>query len=190
MPEAFILGTSFWGFMLTKRTCRKRTKELNKKNFPSERWFERLLFEHQIGGYQRNPALIERYFGDFVWFETRIIVEIDGISHLGKENYDAKRDEALRSAGYSVHRIKYGDRDAAVEIIRTIKILLEYGSNNWQKIVYPKRIKRPKIKKIKNKKKLKRPGHAVAKCFTDDNKRTLDDLDRRKKLWIHPRKRK
>lgn len=174
--------------MLTRKTCKKRTRELNRKNFPSEAWFERLLFEHQVGGYRRNPSLIGKYFGDFVWFSHGIVVEIDGSSHIGKEDYDKKRDTELKESGFKICRIKTGDSHHATRVILRLKeVLGVVGSFRTPPIV------RRRFSKKKRSKKIKRPkglGKRVAKCFTDNNSKILADYNKRKALWIHPRQRK
>lgn len=182
--------------MLTAKTQLKRTRELNRKNFPSEAWFERLLFEHQVGNYSRNPSLIGKYFGDFVWFSHGIVVEIDGISHIGKEDYDKKRDEQLTKAGYKVCRIKMGDRDDATRVILGIKELLSAPSSfRAPPPIYRKPRKIRKLRKDRVIKKMKavsshgRKKH-IPKCYTDDNAKIIEDIKRRKKLWVHPKDRK
>lgn len=183
--------------MLTEKTQRKRTRELNQKNFPSEAWFERLLFEFEVTGHSRNPPLIGKYFGDFVWFSHGIVVEIDGISHIGKEEYDKRRDDELRAAGFKVCRIKMGDRDHAERVIRRIKELIPIDfkelvqrNSGITKLSYIDRARKKHKKRNKRKNKAKqkhRKGKKIAKCFTDNNSKILADYNRRKKLWVHPR---
>lgn len=173
--------------MLSRKTCRKRTRELNQKNFPSEAWFEKILFCYGVGGYKRNPSLLKKYFGDFVWFNEKIVIEIDGASHIGKEEYDKKRDEDLTTAGFKVCRIRMGDVLHAERIaIRLKEIVKEVRYINPR---IPPRFKKRKKKKKKNLGKRKK-GRLIATCYTDSNAKMLSDLKRRKSLWVHPSKRK
>lgn len=44
----------------------------------------------------------------------KLVVEIDGNSHVGKEEYDKKRDEDLHAAGYKVIRLPFPNGEAEV----------------------------------------------------------------------------
>jgi len=50
--------------------------------------------------------------------EVRLVVEVDGLYHTRREGADARRERALRRAGYTVLRLEarlvMGDLDAAV----------------------------------------------------------------------------
>jgi very-short-patch-repair endonuclease len=52
----------------------------------------------------RRQHPIGRYFADFICIEKRLIVELDGDSHVGNELKDARRDEELKQLGYRVLR--------------------------------------------------------------------------------------
>lgn len=175
-----------------QRVLRKRSRELNRRNFPSEAWFEKLLFESGIGGYHRNPPLIQRYFGDFVWFSHRIVVEIDGKSHEGKEEYDRNRDLELNQAGFSVCRIKYRDAEKAFRVIDRLKqvLPLEIRQRTFSKNL-PKTSKKSRSRKKKKfKQKHKRIGPQKAlRSMGSLNKEILSDHNRRRALWVHPRHR-
>lgn len=107
--------------MLTKEEQIRRRKQLNRRNFASEAWFEKILNLNGIRGYRRNVCLLARYFGDFVFRKTKTVVEIDGSSHNGKEEKDAEKDLALRQHGYQVLRIKFGDRAQSNEVLKILK---------------------------------------------------------------------
>lgn len=108
---------------MDRKTILKRREELNKANFPSEVWFGKRLAMHGIGDYERNWPLLNRFFGDFVFIAFKLVIEIDGQSHEGKEGYDRMRDEALRLKGWRVIRIRaydHVDGELAIERIRVI----------------------------------------------------------------------
>jgi very-short-patch-repair endonuclease len=54
----------------------------------------------------KRQAPIERYIVDFVCFEARLIVEVDGPLHLQAEKQlkDIERDAALRKQGFRILR--------------------------------------------------------------------------------------
>ena len=106
---------------LSKETLRQRRRELNEKNFPSEAWFERALNQHKISGYLRNYPIDGRFFGDFVWRKEKIVVEIDGSSHNGKEEYDKMRDNRMKNIGYKVYRIRFNDNGRMHKVIELLK---------------------------------------------------------------------
>jgi very-short-patch-repair endonuclease len=96
------------GEMLPKRERRKRRRELNRKNFPSEKYFEKLLGLWKVPTlYQRNFCLVGTFFGDFVWVHHKLVVEIDGSSHENKASYDAWRDEKIKKGGWRIYRLNY-----------------------------------------------------------------------------------
>lgn len=41
---------------------------------------------------------------DFVCFERKLVIEVDGSSHVGREAYDARRTKALEKLGFKVIR--------------------------------------------------------------------------------------
>lgn len=91
--------------------CFKKRSELNKNNYKSERVFIEFLnqtYERKRKKknyrFHRNYPLLGKYFGDFVYKD--IVIEIDGSSHYGKENYDKRRDYILTQCGYKILRLK------------------------------------------------------------------------------------
>ena len=65
-------------------------------------WLE--LKRRQLGGYKFTRQLpIGPFFADFTCREKRLVVEIDGSQHADNA-YDRRRDEFMRSQGYSVLR--------------------------------------------------------------------------------------
>jgi len=65
---------------------------------PAERAFWRLVRSRALGVIFHRQKLIAGYICDFWCPEKRIIVEIDGSSHKGREIYDEDREMHLRTA--------------------------------------------------------------------------------------------
>jgi len=68
-----------------------------------------MLWRHlrlrQLGGCKfRRQQPIGKYIVDFVCFEKRLIVEVDGGQHSENINYDLERDAWLEKQGFSVLR--------------------------------------------------------------------------------------
>jgi very-short-patch-repair endonuclease len=64
----------------------------------------RLLRARALSGFKfRRQAPVENFILDFVCFEQRVIVEIDGSQHADSRR-DATRDKQLRDAGFQTLR--------------------------------------------------------------------------------------
>jgi hypothetical protein len=55
-------------------------------------------------------VVLGRYIADFLAPSAKLIVEVDGSHHARRVSADARRDEALRRAGYRVLR-RWGSRE-------------------------------------------------------------------------------
>jgi len=143
--------------------------KLNNSNFKSELWFIELLKKHitfEVTLYRNFPVL-NRFYLDFLFKEVNIGIEIDGASHFGKEEYDKKRDELLKKAGYLIYRINHNDECSAMEIIyiinqhisKTIKKVIE--RNKTEKIIISRKRKEKRYFKSEVKKQVKRTKNAV-----------------------------
>ncbi|MBN1608260.1 MAG: DUF559 domain-containing protein, partial [Polyangiaceae bacterium] len=53
----------------------------------------------------RRQTVIGEYVVDFVAPAARLVVEVDGGSHVGRARADARRDRALAKLGYRVLRV-------------------------------------------------------------------------------------
>lgn len=113
---------------LSYEQIQKRRYALNKRDWPSEVYFEKKLKYYGIKGYRRNWCLEEIFFGDFVWIHLKLVIEIDGSSHNGKKEYDERRDAFLKSHGWKVMRVSYKNRadKNRVAFAEVIKLLLSY----------------------------------------------------------------
>ena len=82
-----------------------RARELRKNPTEAEHMLWRHLRLRQLGGCKfRRQQPIGKYIVDFVCFEKRLIVEVDGGQHSGNINYDSERDAWLEKQGFSVLR--------------------------------------------------------------------------------------
>jgi len=60
----------------------------------------------RLGGFRSlRQVPLDRYFADFVCEAGKLIVELDGPAHEGREDYDAQRTEVLELFGYFVLRL-------------------------------------------------------------------------------------
>ena len=84
---------------------RVAARELRQRLTDTEKrlWVELRLYK--IDGLQfRQQHPIGPYIVDFCCIRARLIVEIDGEIHEHQQEYDAERDDYLRTLGYSVLR--------------------------------------------------------------------------------------
>lgn len=88
----------------------KRARELRQaRNLPEVLFWMQVTKGrfHQID-FDRQKV-IGNYIVDFYVKRLRLIIEIDGSSHIGKEEYDLKRQNYLESLGLRVYRISTSD---------------------------------------------------------------------------------
>ncbi len=75
---------------------------------------EELLWSHlrnrRLGGFKfRRQVPLDRYVVDFLCFDAKLILEIDGPTHDGRLAADAVRTDALGAMGYLV--LRFGNDD-------------------------------------------------------------------------------
>lgn len=82
-----------------------RARRLRRESTDAEQVLWRLLRNRQLAGWKfRRQVPIGRYIVDFVCFEKRLIVEIDGGRHQQQADHDDKRTRWLASEGFRVIR--------------------------------------------------------------------------------------
>ena len=57
----------------------------------------------------RRQEPIGPFITDFCCYESRLIVEVDGVQHLDAQDYDDRHDAFLESEGFSVLRVEAYD---------------------------------------------------------------------------------
>lgn len=90
---------------------------------PAERWFWQAVRAERLDGlkFRRQEPLLG-FIADFVCFEERLIVELDGWQH-GENRSDAARDAAFAEAGFLTLRFAneavLDDVDAVAAVVLT-----------------------------------------------------------------------
>jgi very-short-patch-repair endonuclease len=80
-------------------------RKLRKNLTETEQYVWQRLRNKQLNGHRfRRQLMMGSYVVDFVCCEKRLIVELDGGQHAENQEYDAARDEWLKSVGYRVLR--------------------------------------------------------------------------------------
>lgn len=84
----------------------------------SEEWLWRRLAGSKTGFAFRRQLVIGEYIVDFACTKVRLVVEVDGASHEGRERHDRARDKALAALGWHVLRVPeqevFGELDRVV----------------------------------------------------------------------------
>lgn len=89
---------------------KERAKELRNAGMLHEVLLWRQLKRKNINGLDFDrQKIIGNYIVDFFCSEKGVVIEADGVSHLGKEKNDANRDAYLESLGLVVIRIAVKD---------------------------------------------------------------------------------
>lgn len=84
---------------------RQRAAALRRNATSPEKLLWSMLRAKNLAGLKfRRQHAIEPYIVDFYCAAERLIIELDGESHEGREAYDAKRQAMIESKGYSVLR--------------------------------------------------------------------------------------
>jgi len=99
-------------------------KNLRKRTTDAERTLWNYLRAGRLDGLKfRRQQVIENYIVDFVCFEKRLVIEVDGGQHAEEAEADRVRDEWLGREGYKVLRLwnleVLTNIEGTVELIRS-----------------------------------------------------------------------
>ena len=79
-----------------------------------------LLSRKQMGvGFKRQRP-IDKFIVDFFSAEIKLILEIDGSSHLNKGTYDAYREQKLKRLGFVIIRFSEGEVINNIENVHSV----------------------------------------------------------------------
>jgi very-short-patch-repair endonuclease len=100
----------------------QRARELRRQMTPAEKRLWSHLRGRRFAGFKfRRQTPIAGYIADFYCARVRLIIELDGESHVGKTKADERRQQALEANGFKVLRIwdthVYDDLDVVLEMI-------------------------------------------------------------------------
>jgi very-short-patch-repair endonuclease len=100
----------------------QRARELRREVTPTEKILWRHLRGRRFAGFKfRRQTPITGYIADFYCAKARLIIELDGESHVEREGRDRKRQQVLEGKGFRVLRLwdtlVYEDLDAILELI-------------------------------------------------------------------------
>lgn len=85
----------------------ERAKELRREMTPAEKILWKRLKANRLNGLHfRRQQIVHGYFVDFLCHQHELIVEVDGGIHDLQQEYDAEREEYLRSLGFRIIRFR------------------------------------------------------------------------------------
>ena len=87
------------------RLLAERAQRMRHAPTASEAALWRRLRGRRLGVQFRRQVVLGRFIVDFVAPSARLIVEVDGGWHAGREDADARRDAVLQRLGYRVLRL-------------------------------------------------------------------------------------
>jgi very-short-patch-repair endonuclease len=110
----------------TNRTTIQQARQLRGDQTPAERVLWSALRNRQFLGLKfRRQHPIGPYIVDFFCPERRLIIEVDGETHLRRESYDADRSAWLVQQGY--HLIRFANAEVLEDVDRVLTRLNEIG---------------------------------------------------------------
>jgi very-short-patch-repair endonuclease len=102
----------------------KSARELRSNLTDAERRLWQKLKRRQIAGVKfRRQQPIGHFIVDFVCFERRVIVEVDGGQHAEQLHYDQQRTRWLEAQGYRV--LRYWNNDVLANTEAVVQAVLD-----------------------------------------------------------------
>jgi very-short-patch-repair endonuclease len=105
-----------------------RAREMRHPQTPAEATLWRVLRNRQTGSKFRRQHPIYRFIIDFYCAQAKLLIEVDGESHLEPEqlNYDSARTEYLENLGYKLIRftnddVRYNIQAVAASILQAVE---------------------------------------------------------------------
>ncbi|MFH1856656.1 MAG: DUF559 domain-containing protein [Candidatus Omnitrophota bacterium] len=107
-------------------------RNLRKNSTDTEQYLWRYIRNKQLEGFKfRRQQVIGKYIVDFVNFENKIIIELDGGQHAVYQEKDKVRDNWFKKQGYEVLRFwdneVLNNVEGVLEVIRE-KLLFYYST--------------------------------------------------------------
>ena len=112
------------------KSATSKARNLRKRPTDAENALWNLLRNRQLTGYKfRRQVPVGKCIVDFLCFERKLVVELDGGQHQEQTEYDAERTRVLESRGYRV--LRFWNNQAPEEkdaVLEAILIALQEGT--------------------------------------------------------------
>lgn len=105
-------------------------KNLQKNTPKSEVWFYKYLEDAQLSDYFKKNVPLCGLIPDLSSIELKIVIEVDGSIHNRPDiiRKDARNTERYNRAGFRVLRVKHGDEEQALEVLKIVKKVIHNPS--------------------------------------------------------------
>jgi len=100
----------------------------------AEKLFWSKVRNGQLGCKFRRQVPIDSYIADFICFERRLVIELDGGQHALEKDRDEKRTNYLEKQGYTV--LRFWNNDILGNIDGTLESLMAVLSEGDKKQVH------------------------------------------------------
>ena len=106
------------------KRLRSLSRALRRQQTPPEKNLWRELRSRQLSGVKfRRQHSVGRFIVDFYCAQCKLIVELDGESHVERTEYDTSRTQWLTSRGYRV--IRFTNREITKNLTGVLEAILE-----------------------------------------------------------------
>jgi len=103
-----------------ERILREAARGLRKDLTPAEKTLWKHLRQEGLEGHKfRRQQIVGRFIADFICFEKRLIIELDGEVHLSQKERDSERDHYLKESGFNVIRFLNKEIEQDIESVIT-----------------------------------------------------------------------
>lgn len=110
------------------RLLEERARAMRFAPTRSEEWLWRRLSGSKTGFAFRRQLVIANFIVDFAATKVRLVVEVDGGYHEGRQPRDAARDRALNALGWRVLRV--AESEVFGEIDRVVASLVDAAADS------------------------------------------------------------
>ena len=115
---------------------RGRARELRRELTPAERiLWPRLRGRRFLGFKFRRQHPFGRYVLDFFCHESSIVVELDGLTHVGREAQDKRRQRWIESRGLKV--LRFWDSDVYTNLNGVLEVIWHECDSRKAKVKRP-----------------------------------------------------
>jgi len=97
---------------------KNKAKKLRKKMTEAEKILWSKIRNRKVNGmYFRRQHPYGNYILDFFCFEANLVIEVDGLIHLSKHEYDLERTKHLESSGLTIMRFGNADIENRIGLV-------------------------------------------------------------------------
>lgn len=114
-----------------EKIIKEAAKGLRKDSTSAEKILWEYLRTKKLEGYKfKRQQAIDRFIADFICFEKRLIIELDGGIHLSLKDRDRERDHYLSESGFRIIRFPNEEIEQNIQgVLNKIREELNRESN-------------------------------------------------------------